>query len=1360
MKNEKLYLGLDLGTNSCGWALTNQNYEIISKSGKSLHGVRLFEEAKTAAERRMKRGNRRRNDRKKWRIDLLQDLFKEEMFSIDPLFFIRLNNSFFHVEDKQSGLGKYNIFSDKLFTDKEYYKKFPTIYHLRQYLKNTNEKPDLRLVYLACHHILKYRGNFLMEGYEISSSIIDDKFFIETFNNTITELNEYIQEENYFDIKLDDSKLLHLNHLLDNQNSGMKLYSELNKAWNTNNLKSNQIILKIISGLTINIKDLILDESFEDTEIAKISFANPNFEEFVLPNLDDYLGEASQIVINLKKLFDWMVLKKLLGNSADISSAMIKIYEKHKKDLRILKNLIKENLEKTDYNDMFRNENIKSNYVNYVKTNMTENTKTYVAGSNRDDFIKYLKKVLSSINLKDNTSLDYVIEEINNDSFLPKLKSRSNSILPFQLHHNELTIILDNMSRFYPFLNKTENDITIKEKIKVLHKFRIPYYVGPLNIYHKEHGFAWAERTETGPVNPWNFSEKIDENKSAEKFIMKMTNKCSYLKGKDVLPKHSLLYSEFRVLNELNSLRVNGERLDTTIKEKIFNNLFKTKKKITQRDIINFFISEGYIADKKNISLSGIDGDFKNSLSSFIDFTKIFGNINYSNQEQIEKIIFYLTVFEDNGTAVKKIQSEMGFSHEILKKIKQLNYKGWGSLSKEFLRDEVTRIDDNGVVHSLISVLRSESLILQEAIFDKRFEFFKVIDEINNDEKFKDIKNPKAILDDSFVSPAVKRSILQATKIVDEVKKIVGKPIDKIFIEFTRKKEKSGRTRSRREQIFYLYKQAKIDAETLSTFLEQLNHVNDQQLRSDRLFFYFTQLGRCAYSNKPIDLDNIFSNTYDIDHIIPQSIIKDDSLNNRVLVYGNINKEKTDKYPVPASIQSQMLPIWKNWQNLNLISMEKFTRLTRKSELTDEEIGSFINRQLVFTNQATKTLAEILTKTNPDSKIIYSKAANVSEFRSQFDILKSREINDLHHAEDAYLNVVVGNTYNTKFGYDARIFLKNNKERLSTNTKKLFEKDVPGAWMSNGETIKIVRKMIGKNDKLFTKMQYIGKGMLYDETIYPKGEGLFPRKEADNSPLNDTLKYGGVKSLKNAYFALVKSKGKKNSEIYTVEAIPILYANKIKDGVITLEEVLKKYNGLDDPTVILPQILYNTYIELGGTTKVHLTGKSGDSLLIQNATQVYANYSITKYFRAITKYMQNKSIYNQEGNPNELVLSVREEEKEEIKLSKNMNLNVYDFLLNSISKKFFEHQVIGSYVEKLTQAKETFINLDVRKQAEILSEMVNLVRCNASKSDLSSISEKSKFLGGNMISKNISKISFKIIDASVTGFFERVRWSK
>ena len=46
----------------------------------------------------------------------------------------------------------------------------------------------------------------------------------------------------------------------------------------------------------------------------------------------------------------------------------------------------------------------------------------------------------------------------------------------------------------------------------------------------------WAVRKE-GKIYPWNFDEMVDLEASAEQFIRRMTNKCTYLPSEDVLPK-------------------------------------------------------------------------------------------------------------------------------------------------------------------------------------------------------------------------------------------------------------------------------------------------------------------------------------------------------------------------------------------------------------------------------------------------------------------------------------------------------------------------------------------------------------------------------------------------------------------------------------------------------------------------------------------------------------------------------------------------------------------------------------------------------------------------------------------------------
>lgn len=91
MGNEKkIYLGLDIGTNSVGYAVTDQEYHLQRFHGADAWGSVIFDEASTSAERRAYRSARRRLDRRKQRIQLLQELFAKEIEKVDPRFFVRL----------------------------------------------------------------------------------------------------------------------------------------------------------------------------------------------------------------------------------------------------------------------------------------------------------------------------------------------------------------------------------------------------------------------------------------------------------------------------------------------------------------------------------------------------------------------------------------------------------------------------------------------------------------------------------------------------------------------------------------------------------------------------------------------------------------------------------------------------------------------------------------------------------------------------------------------------------------------------------------------------------------------------------------------------------------------------------------------------------------------------------------------------------------------------------------------------------------------------------------------------------------------------------------------------------------------
>ena len=288
------YLGLDIGTASVGWAATDTEYKIIRKNKKRLWGVRLFEEATTAEERRGYRSSRRRLARRKWRLNLLEELFIQEIAKIDANFFLRLKESQYHYEDKTHQV-PYAIFNDKDYTDKDYYKEYPTIYHLRTKLM-TEENPDIRKVFLAIHHILKNRGHFLLQGQSFKDG---------NLNNLIKELLKLDILHIGFDVteeavgKITEISLVKKN-LKDKLNDIKELYPKEKQLL--------EVFRLIFGGKTSLDKIFAIDEYKElDASVKSVSFKEKIYEE-VRHDYEQVLSNYIELLDLAKLVYDSIIL--------------------------------------------------------------------------------------------------------------------------------------------------------------------------------------------------------------------------------------------------------------------------------------------------------------------------------------------------------------------------------------------------------------------------------------------------------------------------------------------------------------------------------------------------------------------------------------------------------------------------------------------------------------------------------------------------------------------------------------------------------------------------------------------------------------------------------------------------------------------------------------------------------------------------------------------------------------------------------------------------------------------------------------------------------------------------------------------
>ena len=1375
MANKTWYLGLDIGTASVGWAATDTEYKIIRKNKKRLWGVRLFEEATTAEERRGYRSSRRRLARRKWRLNLLEELFTKEIAKIDSNFYLRLKESQYHYEDKTHQV-PYAIFNDKDYTDKDYYKEYPTIYHLRTKLM-TEENPDIRKVFLAIHHILKNRGHFLLQGQSFKAG---------NLNNLIKELLELDILHVGFEVteevvdKIADISL-EKKTSKDKLNDIKELYPKEKQLL--------EVFRLIFGGKPSLDKLFAIDEYKElDAAIKSVSFKEKIYEE-VRHDYEQVLSNYIELLDLAKLVYDSIILSDIKKEGKTLSESKVDFYNKHRDDLTKLKNLVKNDSKLSEdkkvelYTAIFKEDKDKgSNYVNYIRK--SDEGK----GCNYEDFKNFLVKELAK--LEESAAKEEILRDLELELFLPLQRTKDNSVVPYQIHKEELVKILDNAAKYHSFLDeKDENGYSIREKVIQLLEFRIPYYVGPLNSSKKarEDGFAWSVRNkgyENTPVTPWNYEKVIDESASAEKFITNLTNKCTYLKGEDVLPKSSLLYSEFALLNELNALKYDGNRISLEARNVIIEKLFKEKgKKVTKTSIKNLLKAEGYIDGKGEIT--GIDITVKNDLKSYRDFKKILGN--KFNSEHVENIILWITLYGESRKLIKaKIEAVYGdiYSKEEIAKMSRLVYRDWGRFSRKLLTELVSKKlynEETGECLNIIGAMRQNNILFMELMAD-RFDYSQQIVKFNKELQEDVTEITPEILDDLYVSPSVKRSIWQTVRIVEELKKIIGCAPAKIFVETTRSNQgKKEPTSSREKQLKLAYKAVKKDVKELEKEIGAINFdvLNDRlsseeqsKLKAKKLYLYYTQLGRCMYSGKQIDLENLYTPEYDIDHIYPQSKVKDDSFTNTVLVERELNAKKGDRYPLSSDFQTPSnRKLWKFLKEKGLITDEKYNRLVRTEEFSDEELSGFIARQLVETSQSVKAVASILGELNPETSICYSKAENVSSFRQNFgkikkgdrdsknndQLIKVREINDYHHAKDAYLNVVVGNVYDTKFTRNVFNFIKDKKDGRKYSLNKVFYENVSDsktvAWEMD-KTIYQVEKVMNNNNILVTRRIAEKKGELYNATRHKakkvkkaKGVGYVPFKSSDNV-LKNILDYGGFNSINIAYFSIVRyllinKQGEIN--IIRIVPIPVYIENSLQSKRDLFNYIKKQLDDIENEKVKNIEIMYE---KLREKTLLRLNdfkyisgGKSGNRIYCDSALQILLSEETEKYIKTIIKFRNWKN-ENKNGNLWENV-------------SKEENYKLYSKLLEKLNSGIFFNKKSNKFVELNEETtRNKFKQLKEEDQIKVLIEILNLLTCKKQPGkDLSLIGMTASRDLQNFDLSNLNQ--FSIIEQSVTGFYEK-----
>ena len=1364
-------IGLDMGTGSVGWAVTDEDGKLLHFKKQPTWGSRLFDSAQTAAEARTPRGQRRRYVRRRWRLDLLQSLLQEEVERVDPDFFLRLRQSRLVKDDPNKSTSDYRwpLFNDSDFTEVDYYNKFPTIYHLRKWLMETNEKADIRLIYLAFHNIVKHRGNFLREGQELSSKNANPDKAVAEFCAALKEWSEGQDAECGALKEVDLVAALTAKGMRPSERAA-ELIDLLPVSFGDGDKTADKKLKKALAnsmvGLKAEFKDVFGDFASEGT---KISLSDDEASEALLEACPD---EGKELFESLQKVHSAYVLQGLLSYAPgeSISTNMIAKYDQYACDLKTLKALIRE-YRPSSYNEFFRGALYEdgSGYDMFAAEKAKNYTGYNLGKTSYDDFAKEVKKLFSGTGAEGDERYEAMMDAFDDQRFLRRLKTSDNGSICYQLHLEEMEAIIDNQGRFYPVLASE------KEKFMSLVRFRIPYYVGPLtqrNARTDAHGklrFAWAERkpgTEDVAITPWNWENVIDRGASAEKFITRMTGLCTYLQGEDVLPKSSLLYEEFCVLNELNGMRWTSDgdderRFDAEQRAGMMRDLFRKTRTVSNKKIADWLVQNGY-AHSPKVSGGQNETGLESKLSSYIFFAKdIFGTgeIAEADYSMVEEIIQWNTLFEDRSILKEKLQEKYGnagegrLSAEQIKKICKKRFAGWGRLSERFLTG--LKVDTQLGEKSIMDVLREgdpnadarrgRAMVLMEVLHDDDLGFQKKIDAFNR-AYFAEAGSALGV-NDLPGSPAIHRSLNQAIRIVDEIAHIAGHAPANVFVEVTRDDDmgKKGRRTTRR------YDQLK---EALAAFKKddpqiwkEIQAANPADL-DERLTLYFMQRGKCLYSGKPVDINQLSNaGLYEVDHIIPRAYIKDDSLENKALVLRECNQRKTDSMLLDEGIRRKMAGYWRSLHDAKLIGDKKFNNLMRSS-VGENAMRGFIARQLVETSQMVKLTQSLLAAKYPDTKITPVKASMSHNLREAAGFVKCREANDFHHAHDAFLACRVGlfvrkwypDMYDQPIRYTRamRKYVQEQAEEFKKTHQapgtsgfvigrfmnSFVDADTGELW-EGAEEIEGIRRALNYRQCHITRMPMEDSGAFWNATIYsPRDPKMGPKLSLRLKGDLDPKLYGGFSSQQFAYFFIYEARDKKGRPAFRFSQVPVWLASRVANEDGALEKYAREQaesEKLEFVCIQRAKVLKKQLVEIDGE-RFLITGKKK----MRNASEIAFSQKEQAYLK-----------------------------KDAFPESMESDLNAVDLFshIESYGRMSMSRLFALIKIESLKQGMKI---LDEPSRKEITTRLIALI--NGVDVDLS-IAGGAKSIG--CLQPTYNKLlndpntDFYIIDQSVTGMFER-----
>ena len=377
----------------------------------------------------------------------------------------------------------------------------------------------------------------------------------------------------------------------------------------------------------------------------------------------------------------------------------------------------------------------------------------------------------------------------------------------------------------------------------------------------------------------------------------------------------------FEELNDAEQLELNGSRrLCQEEKELLAQELF-IRDKMTKSEVLkllfdnpqeldlNFKTIDGnktgyalFQAYSKMIEMSGHEPvDFKKPVEKVVEYIKaVFDLLNwntdilgFNSNEELDNQSYYklwhlLYSFEGdntptgNGRLIQKMTELYGFEKEYATILANVSFQDdYGSLSAKAIHKILPHLKEGNrydVACVYAGYRHSESSLTREEIANKVL-------------KDRLMLLPK----NSLHNPVVEKILNQMVNVINVIIDIYGKP-DEIRVELARELKKNAKEREELTKSIAQTTKANEEYKTLLQTEFGLTNVSRTDILRYKLYKELESCGyKTLYSNTYISREKLFSKEFDIEHIIPQARLFDDSFSNKTLEARSVNIEKGNK---------------------------------------------------------------------------------------------------------------------------------------------------------------------------------------------------------------------------------------------------------------------------------------------------------------------------------------------------------------------------------------------------------------------------------------------------------------------------------